>query len=130
MKINTKGFTLVEIIVVIALIALLFVIAVPAAIQFATNNKEKLKETRITLIENAAADYGEDNSDDVSNTCQHLPSGVADANARCATVTLSVLYTNNYITNKDLIDPTTDTNLSGTVEIQYYYNRYYALYFE
>lgn len=59
-----KGFTLTELLVVIALIAVLVVIAVPAVRTIQKNIKTKEWESKIGLIETAAVLYAQDNIED------------------------------------------------------------------
>lgn len=59
MKKNNNGFTLVELIAVIVLIALLFVVAIPAAMKVGDNAKKKSFETKINLIKSAGELYGQ-----------------------------------------------------------------------
>lgn len=59
MKKNNNGFTLVELIAVIVLIALLFVVAIPAAMKVGDNAKKKSFETKLNLIKSAGELYGQ-----------------------------------------------------------------------
>ncbi len=56
-----NGFTLVELLAVIVLIALLLVIAVPNALKMSSRVKEKAYDTKVDLIEQAAKNYGQSN---------------------------------------------------------------------
>lgn len=56
-----NGFTLVELICVIVLLALLMVIAVPSALKLSSKVKDKSYLTKIDLIEQAANNYGQTN---------------------------------------------------------------------
>ncbi len=58
---NNKGFTLVEVISVIALLGLLIAIAVPNVIKSSNKAKERTLLTKIENIEKAAVLYGQDN---------------------------------------------------------------------
>ena len=63
-----KGFTLVELLGVIAIIAILSVIAVPAVLTISRNNKENMFCKKVQTIERAAQLYGEDNLKSLENT--------------------------------------------------------------
>lgn len=58
---NKKGFTLVEILVVIALIGLLFGIGIPGVMKISEKMKERSYKTKVELIEQAGILWGQDN---------------------------------------------------------------------
>lgn len=58
---NKRGFTLVEVIVVISLLGLVVIISSTNILGGSTRAKEKLLETKIKNIEKAAVLYGQDN---------------------------------------------------------------------
>ena len=60
---KNKGFTLVELLVVIVLIGLLIAISIPAASKIIKNSKEKGYATKIQFIESEAIIYGDSNKD-------------------------------------------------------------------
>ena len=60
---KNKGFTLVELLVVIILIGLLVAISIPAASKIIKNSKEKGYATKIQFIESEAILYGDSNKD-------------------------------------------------------------------
>ena len=56
-KIHRKGFTLVELLVVLVLIAIIMTIAIPSVTSSIERSKEKQKNSKIELIESAAELY-------------------------------------------------------------------------
>ena len=58
---NKKGFTLVEVISVIALLGLIIGLAVPGVMRSSKKAKERTLNTKIKNIEKAAVMYGQDN---------------------------------------------------------------------
>ena len=64
---NKKGFTLVELLAVISVLAIIISIAVPASIAISNRSKRKMHNTKVEMIEKAAALYAQDNPGDVSN---------------------------------------------------------------
>lgn len=72
-----KGFTLIELLAVIVLLGLLMAIAIPSALKLSAKVKGKAYQTKIDLIEQAAANYGQSNlsfvkrGTDPNNTNNH-----------------------------------------------------------
>lgn len=56
-----NGFTLVELIAVVGLLALIIIIAVPIVNDSGKNSREKIYQTKVEMIEDAAVIYGQDN---------------------------------------------------------------------
>ena len=106
---NNKGFTLVEIISVIALLALVVIISVPAIGKTSENIKKKTLQTKIENIEQAAILYGQEHRENftkdysVSNClnkhCKY-EDGSNIENCECF---------NEIITVNKLIDPNGDS---------------------
>jgi len=57
---NKKGFTLIEILVVIVLVALLLGIGIPGVMKISQNMKKRSLNTKLDLVEQAAILYGQD----------------------------------------------------------------------
>ena len=66
---NKKGFTLIEILVVIALLGLLLSLVVVEVTKLGTKAKEKTLLTKIRNIEKAAILYGQDYNGEWNKTC-------------------------------------------------------------
>ena len=117
---KNKGFTLIEVIVVILLIGAISIFAVPALLNSGNNSKETLKTTKIESIKLAANNYAEDNINTYSD-CNSLRSD--DALRSQCVIGLPELVNKNYLDNdkdKDaIIDPTTDEEMSGQVLVCY-----------
>lgn len=65
---NKKGFTLVEVISVIALLGLIIGLAVPGVMRSSKKAKERTLNTKIKNIEKAAILYGQDNRNSFTKT--------------------------------------------------------------
>ena len=70
---NKKGFTLIEVIMVIAIIAILSLILIPNVMVLIDKNKERSCEKMIDNIESAAKMYVNQNKDEVGVECSGTP---------------------------------------------------------
>jgi len=146
---NNKGFTLVEIISVIALLALVIIITVPIIGNVSESVKKKTLQTKIDNIEKAAVLYGQENREDFLNndtvsTCleEHCPrkdDGTRIDNCYCfnSKITVSDLISDNRLeedeireSNKVIVNPLDETKTLNECEIQIYqkYGKIYAIY--
>lgn len=69
-----KGFTLIEVIVVIALLAIVIAIAAPNIFKFSSNANEKALKSKIDNLAKTAEIYIENNSNDIRYKCQNYDS--------------------------------------------------------
>lgn len=65
---NKKGFTLVEVIAVIAILALIIILVAPNLGSSSMNAKQKSYDTKVKLIEDSAIMYVQDNYGEVLNS--------------------------------------------------------------
>ncbi|MBP5684399.1 MAG: type II secretion system protein, partial [Bacilli bacterium] len=93
MNMNKKGFTLVELIGVIVILAILSLLAVRTYGNVMNNIAKKQLEEKILTIEKAAMSYGQDNKGLLTGSC------VIDGEtySKCATVKVSDLISDNRI---------------------------------
>ena len=108
-----RGFTLVEMLAVMVIMALLLIFAVPAYTAIYTSIRRDNLGGKITEIEAAALEYGEKIKDDIKN-----------ANNQCIDITVSDLIEDGYITSEDdvdavIYDPTDNSPLDGEIRICY-----------
>lgn len=62
---NKNGFTIIELLAVIALLAIITTIAVPAILGIQNNIQEKSLKTKFSVIEESAIMYGQDNKSEI-----------------------------------------------------------------
>ena len=98
-----KGFTLVELLVVIVILGLIALVVYPAILGVINNSKQKASENQEKIIENAAKKWGLENS-----------SKLPDKDKVCK-VELKDLT--KYIGNDDFIDPKTNKGIEGCVKV-------------
>lgn len=67
MKLNKKGFTLVELLVVLVILVVIMSIAIPSVTSSLERSKEKQKNAKIELIESAAGIYFDRNKNNFDN---------------------------------------------------------------
>jgi len=100
-----KGFTMIELLVVIVILGLLAVIIYPVINRQINRSKENLYKAQIEIIEKGARNWGADNF-----------SKLPIANGSQVTVTLGDLETEGYIEN-NLINPKTKEQFSKDIII-------------
>jgi len=74
---NKKGFTLVELLVVICILAILMAIAVPGILKISGRMKERGLNSKLEAIEEAAVIYVQENSNQIKKELQKK-SGISD----------------------------------------------------
>lgn len=98
---KNKGFTILELLAVITILAMLALIVIPAVSKQMDNSKDNLYSVQIKSIEDSAKAWGADN-------LFKLPDG-----DDCITVTLGYLKDGGYIDNS-IINPKTNEDFSNT----------------
>ena len=99
---NKKGFTLVELLAVIVIMAILITVAVPSVLVFSNNMKKNMYCNKIDTIEKAAILYGEDNYDSIFGS-KTLTNCVVDSEniQRCQKITLKALMSKGYLKKEE-----------------------------
>lgn len=103
-----NGFTLVELLAVIAILGIIMAITFLSVNIILKNSRESLSETQIANVEEAAKVY-------------YLKEGMA-ISAEC--VSVSELINNGYIDANEVKDPKTKSTMNGYVKITYESNQY------
>lgn len=101
---KTRGFTLVELLAVMVILAVIAVIVFPTIEDYVTGSKDNAYQNQIHNIEAAAKNWAADH-----------PEKIPDEGGKY-TVTLSELQSGNYI--ESVTNPKTDTPFSGTTSIE------------
>ena len=123
-----KGFTLVELLIVMSIIGLIAVIAVPSSITISKKIKQKMLDSKIELIAKGAIVWGQQNKSKLTETD-------ADSN-KCKTLTIKDLLDENALEpdevesgEKKLLNPTNSGSLNDCqVKIFIKNKRVYATY--
>ena len=138
---NKKGFTLVELLAVIAILAIVITIGLISVTRVRENALKKVVDTKIEQIEQAAILYGQENPNVIKTSCTDHEKTVVEATnytpSFCVTVTAGVLIDNNFFESSyldevngktDLInDVTGKSMLNDTVIIYRRNNRIYSI---
>ncbi len=82
-----KGFTLVEMLIVVSLVAVLAVLVGASVVKIKKDATEKLYQNKVSYIESAAISWGEDNINLLSDACNN--------------VLVRTLISKNYINGED-----------------------------
>lgn len=93
MKKNRKGFTLVELLVVITILGIIMTIAIPSIFNVNKKMKQKSLDSKIEMIEKAAVIYAQNNS----NSIKANP----EATLQCEGTDCNYIYT---ITLEELVE--------------------------
>ena len=135
---NKKGFTLVELLVVIVILGLLIAIAIPSGLAISKKIKQKMLDTKIEQIESAAIVWGQNNKTELLSKTELLcPSVFNDPKVdKCITKTITELLELNALEEdeikngtKGLINPITNEPLNDCkIEIYQKNKRIYAKY--
>ncbi len=141
---NNKGFTLVELLAVIVVLAIIVSIAVPSTVSISRKIKGNLFCQKVNLLVNAASLYGEDYKETFgsknyhinSKTCVDSKTGqdyqVEGGNFNAQEITVSDLLSKGYVKKEktedgDVIDPRTNENMEQDKLIVYEkYGRIYV----
>lgn len=108
MKMKNKGFTLVELVAVVAILGLIALVVYPAVGSVIRNAREETYKDQVDVVITAAKEWSVDNATKLSDdgSVYSLP--------------VSQLIDEGYITNDEVKDPRNSSeNLNGNVEIKY-----------
>lgn len=131
---NNKGFTLVEIISVIALLGLVIGICVPSIMNASTNVKKKTLQTKVDSIEKAAVLYGQDHRENFNSSCSLCDGITGECYCYDNLINVDILVTEGYINydegTSEILNPIDETKSMKNCQIQIYkkYNKIYAVY--
>lgn len=102
-----NGFTLIEVLVVIVIIAVLATIISPIVINLLTKNKQEMYNNQVRTLEEAAKRWSATNASKLNT----------DSVGYC--LSLSTLSDEGYISGDDLVNPVTNKSLIGSILITY-----------
>ncbi len=108
-----KGFTMVELLAVIVIMAMLIVLVIPGFVTVYSNIKRQNQQGKVSEIEAAALKYGSSIKDDIKN----MPNS-------CVNVSIEYLIQHSYIMSEKegsdvIMDPTTNSPLDGDINLCY-----------
>ena len=102
-----NGFTLVEVLVVIVIIAVLSTIISPIVINLLSKNRQEMYENQVRTLEEASKRWSVDHAGELSS----------DESSYC--LSLDELSNEGYISGSDLKNPVNDEDLVGSILITY-----------
>ena len=115
-----KGFTLVELLAVIAIIGVISLITIPNIIKIRQDYLQKTYESRVRIIKNAALDWASDNlvnvPSDVPSECEN--NILCSARCSCLCKTIGSLIEEGYLSGSDddntvMKNPTNNENINS-----------------
>ena len=98
---KNKGFTLIEILAVVAIMGVLIIMIVPGIMAVRSNVLENALENRISMIENAAKDYAQEHINEVKSTVTSSYDGTKGPNDNCIYRNVNFLINNGYISSSN-----------------------------
>ena len=108
MEEKIKGFTLVELIAVVAILGLIALVVYPAIASVIRNSRESAYNDQVKVIEKAATEWSIDNANSLKD------------DGTVNNVSVDTLVSEGYISNDEVKDPRDSSkNLTGHVEIVY-----------
>jgi len=103
---KNRGFTLVELLAVIALLAIVAAIAFPFIQDSIKESRENTYQEQVRTIEHAAKRWAADNSSELNKTTVYK--------------SIDFLQKNGYLaSNKEILNPIDNTKMTGCVKITY-----------
>lgn len=121
----SAGFTIVELIAVITILALLLVLIVPAITNTISNSKKTIRDSKLGVIEVAGAKYAEEVINTFQNCNNTQDSAFLANNCR---ITLQELIDSGHLESEEsIIDPDTNENFDNDIIICFDYERTEAL---
>ena len=124
MKLDNKGFTLVELLAVIVLLAVIGTLAIPSIMGVSSKVKKNLLDTKIDLILDDAKLYGQDRITDVAEQTTTYQG------RSCKTITVQTLLDSGYLSSdKDdaasgyIVNPVDNSSLNDKQIILYIKNK-------
>lgn len=128
-----KGFTLIEVLAVIVILSIVIGMAVYSSNRVKDSSLEKLLQTKIDNLESAAIMYGQDNPEELNESCTIFEVDYSN----CMTVTVNVLIDGSYFKSTEtdsegkvtlINNVTKESMLDDKLTIYRKNNRIYALY--
>ncbi len=116
-----KGFTLVELLAVLVIIAVISLVILPVVSKHIDTSKEDLYKVQVSSIEKAAKDYL------LSDEGKQLRK---DAMNKDIFITLSYLQENDYLEKEEIKNPLNGNTMSGVIRVTYQNNNYVFSYLE
>lgn len=139
---NNKGFTLIEVLAVVALLGIILIITATSINSSSSKTKVKILNTKISNIEKAAVLYAQDNDNNFSpsSSCQYKDASTTPENA-CKDINNCYCFKNTITVNNlvgkyikadkgnDIIDPRDENKKLNDCKITIYekYGKKYAI---
>lgn len=98
---KNNGFTLIEILAVVAIMGLLMIMIMPGIMSIRKNVLENALANRISMIENAAKDYAHDHINEVKSTVTSNYDGSKTPNENCIYRNVNYLINSGYISQSN-----------------------------
>ncbi len=108
-----KGFTLVELLVVIIILGLLGLVVYPSIIRIINDSRKSAYDAQVKIVIKAAKQWGVEHSSELPDS----------GSTKCLRIKED-LVNGGYISNDEVKNPQDNKTLSGAIEISYSSNQY------
>lgn len=115
-----RGFTLVELVVVMVILGLLALVAFPAVLKVINDSKASAYEDQVLIIEKAAKEWGVSNPTKLPDV--NIDDGnctIVKAGSQVTSISIDTLINSGYLSSDEVKNPKNGQKMNGEVNITF-----------